>query len=176
MNHSFSKKKQSRGVLSVELAIVVPIVVLMLLGGIEFAQSLRVYESLVSINRQLNTALFRMCLTRAPAQVQACIDNELTRVAATAPLSLPNVRLMASRWNFDLGTCTMTHFGVAGATIPGYATPRVSAALPEMLQSCQDQGVMYFGEVVIVHLPLVPYISSILGIPSNGVYYVALGV
>lgn len=175
MNLLFSKNR-ARGVLSVELAIVVPIVIIMLIGGIEFAQSLRVYESLVSINRQLNTALFRMCRVAPPAQAQTCINDELARLAASVSLTLPNVRLIASRWQFDLGTCSMTHSGATGATIPGYGTTHITAALPEMLQSCQDQGVMYFGEVVVVHHPLVPSISSLLGIPSNGVYYVALGV
>ena len=173
MNPSPSTKR-SRGVLGVELAIIIPMLVLIFFGGLEFAHSLRIYEALTSINRQLNVRLFRGCL--ASLTPQTCIDNEIASVVSNTTLTLQGVRVMGSRWEYSLGACTMTHFGAGGAPIPGYATPRVTASLPEMLQSCQDQGVMYFGEVMVVYNPIIPAISSLLGVPSNGVYYVALGI
>lgn len=179
MNRSnyLASEKQTRGAAFVELAIVLPVLLVLILGGAELANSLRAYTRLTGIARELALAEFRTCSGRIDHA--ACLQGVVTAIESHASVAIPGVRIIAGRWQYDAvaSRCQQLASVPAGVTFPApHSTSnnsQIPALNPTFMSTCQEQGALFSSEVAVLYRPLVPGIASRIGF-TGGVYRASL--
>ena len=158
----------ARGVALVEIAILAPLLILLMVGGIEFVRALRLQTSLAYASRQLTIATLRECL--APAASSTCVADQ-TQLAFQASSSMVgDLRIMMSIWDYDpaLLVCQQRTWSDAGVTFsPPYQSfnlPNLDLSIPLVADLCRDEGVLVFGEASVEYEPLVPHIAGLFGL------------
>lgn len=101
---AFSSKcfnKSSAGSALIELALIVPIVVLLGFTCIEFARALRVQQAMSTVVNEAAKDTFRFCssIGLTQAATQSCLENVQRKVLAAANRYLPNLELRLSLYS-----------------------------------------------------------------------------
>ena len=160
-------KCNSYGIALVELAILAPLLLLLMVGGIEFVRALRLQTSLAYASRQLTIAALRECL--APAASTTCVADQTQLVFQASSNMGGGLRLMMSIWDYDpvLLECQQRTWSDAGITFgPPFQSnnlPNLSLSTPLIADLCRDEGVLAFGEALAEYQPLVPQIAALFG-------------
>lgn len=105
MNHFEPKLKiDERGVFLLELAIVAPLILLFVLGGVEFNAYLRAEQRLAVLTREASTAAFRECdrlAYAASASLERCLKREAYNSVQHARDAFGDVKIVLSVYAFE---------------------------------------------------------------------------
>lgn len=95
--------KKPLGSALIELAIVLPFLLLLFLGGTDLANLMNRYHDMTSLSRQIGAAALRLCASALPGtDTVNCLNNQVLQVIAPdASDILPGVKLAVSavHWN-----------------------------------------------------------------------------
>ena len=161
----YSPTGRVRGAAIVELALIVPLLLLLFFGGAEFAHSLRIYAKLTAVARELVLAEFRGCYARTDHAV--CLQSELNQLLPNTNLTISNIRLTATRWQYDsvTNTCQQLASVSGGVTFPppysSFNTSQIPSTDPVFVTTCQEQGLLFGSEVFVEHRPLIPGVGAL---------------
>ena len=164
---SWKNESRSAGSALVELVFVVPVLVVMLFGGIEYTRSLRMMSSLTNASKDITVNGVRRCVSATP--YANCLTTGVNHVYVShaGQGMLDGMRLTMSVWVYNAGVCAMVmeaHQGV-NFTAPflNYNQPQLNATDPDYLAICQTEGSIILGEAAAEFKPLMPGISSLFG-------------
>lgn len=161
----------------VEFAIVAPLFLLLIVGGIEFVRALRIQTSLAYASRQITIAALRECL--APSAPANCVTTQTTRVYQAGSAMVSGLRLMMSIWDYNTSTllCEQRSWSEAGVTFAPpydhYNYPSLDLSQTIISDLCRDEQVLAVGEAFVEYEPLVPEVARLFGLERR-VFRVAL--
>ena len=169
--------RNAHGAAFIELVIVLPVVLVLIIGGIELSNALRTYTRLTGIARELAFAEFRTCSGRLDHA--ACLQGVVVAIEGHASVTIPAVRIIGSRWQYDPGTSSCQQLASVPAGV-AFSAPhtasnssQIPAGDPAFLTVCQEQRTLFAAEVAVLHRPLLPSIASRIGF-AGGIYRASL--
>ncbi len=121
MNLLFFKNQKGNSLL--ELAIVLPILITLIYGGIEVSRSLSVMQKLTSLSREAASISYRECTLLAPETSRACVVNIVTHLGNDIQAVLPGAQLVVSIYRKDKVTpAFVRHFTAPVSSDAAYTT------------------------------------------------------
>jgi len=88
--------RSSSGLALVELILIVPFVLILVGGAVEFSRLMRAYATLNSVSREIVGAAYRECINQTPAAMNGCLQQvfNLANSTSTADNMLPNFTMI----------------------------------------------------------------------------------
>ena len=177
-----SSERSSRGAAYVELIIILPILVLIAFGCIEFSNAIRTQQALALIGREAGNKVFRRCADlNTSADLQECLQdryNELINASDNALLlrsqnPSQNLDVIVRLYKYD-NDCSSGPCPTLQAVYPLSATttkPGVQANSQFSNSDFLDSGgrfrgvldsnrVVVTGEVFLAYKPVIPFIGN----------------
>ena len=151
----------------VELAIVLPILVIVSFIGIEMSRSIQFSTASVTFSREIASLAFRNCagetLTSADAMVrtQLCIEAERARIEAVAREAFPGTELIVSFIAYDDTTSKFNLVSAQGVS-PAHTSTIAVGLGGSTVNGGLDNDVIKKHKLVVVGEAYVPY-QSVVG-------------
>ncbi|RMG45486.1 MAG: pilus assembly protein [Candidatus Dadabacteria bacterium] len=185
-------KTYESGSVLVELAIIIPLVVMFFYGGFEYSQLIQRQHTLVSISRQLGASALRLCGSRPPGTEPGgtveCLRNRIiSETAGQVAQILPGVRFVVTvvRWEDNPSTPSPGAYiqnpldvaaypeGTSGEIsretfFPDYPTPGKLAKL------LRDHKVLVYAEVFYRNEPIIAKIPLLANSLNRSMYAVSI--
>jgi hypothetical protein len=184
------KNSSHHGIALLELALVFPVILLMVCGGIELSRSMTTYSNMNSVIREITGVAFRDCAKLATGAVPTTMDlNEpvLKCLSATLSSSMPSVPPILPGANVILSVFRLDQTAPNNDTAPKAWPPvnsdpnkpgsRLSVGYfngvgSERYELLRQQVVLVYGEINYDYSPIIPFIAGIFGY-GNRSFYVA---
>lgn len=106
-----------RGIMMIELSVLVPFVLLIVFTAIEIAHYLRVHQAVTTMSREAANMAFRECSESTDTEVQNCLNSKRDKIVSAAKISLPG---------FDISNLRITFIREASADPSNPSVPPVS--------------------------------------------------
>lgn len=188
----------ARGAAYIELILVLPILILIVLGCLEFSNAIRTQQALAMISREAGNKIFRRCseINEASA-LQDCVRLGYSEVynSSTTALTLrtqdtaQRLDLIVGVYKYD-NDCTGNSCPTLDAVFPGTSInrPEIQASSRFSRSHFFDSGARYnqllgdnrvvvTGEVFLAYTPIIPFVGNLFFARGPGgrlLYEVAL--
>ena len=154
----------------VELALTLPVVLLLFFGVIEYARVLRLHQQVNGILREVAISSFREC--RSFVDPSACTTTEIGAILSQAGGQIAAGKVIASWRRFDSTTvpdsCPDIVPAISVGTYPG--STRVNPAASAFVQVCEDQEVVLTLEAFVPYQGLFSGLHGLFQIGSGAIY------
>ena len=169
MRESPTTQANESGVALIELAVVVGLFVMLILGGFEFSAALRKHEAASALSRQVAASGFRECSAESDDQVlAACLQGVIDRMTAFIGRSLPGTQIVLHSYRNDVPTSTCPATFSASALVSNGSLPSRVVVQDNTHQRTArvsiDSGTVCDNGVLIVAEVFVPYENGLFGI------------
>ena len=158
-----------RGQALTELALIFPLLLVFILGSVEFANLMMTALRTASLSREVANAGFRDCAALDGAQANTCLDNITNKVLSGAGLMMTSFNsrgsIIATIYKKDLNQPTTV---VAQKTKGAAHASRYGASSVDQNIMAQD-GRIVIGEVIYQYTPLttIKNILTLVGFPTE---------
>lgn len=169
MRESTTTLANDHGVALIELAVVVGLFVMLILGGFEFSAALRKHEAASALSRQVAASGFRECSAESDDQASAaCLQGVIDRMTAFIGRSLPGTQIVLHSYRNDVpsSSCPAT-FSPSAIVSNGSHSSRVvvqDATHHSSVRVSIDSGSVCDNGVLIVAEVFVPFENGLFGI------------
>ena len=193
-------RRGDAGVGLLELALILPFVLMVFCAGIEFSRAMSTYSRLNMLVREVARAGYSECAQIASpdyeismnAEVLTCLTNVVTATANVPEEILPGVKIAVSMYKWDpLYVSVDPHMPpyertrpIAKFSLPADFTGRFSESSfqpgppqpgPRSSRNAllENEKTLVYGEVEYSYQPIVPFIAQLFGFGISRTFYVA---
>lgn len=159
-----------------EFAILLPVVIIIVLAGLEYSHALKAHQRLNSVVRETAISLYRECLGSPldPAsQIETCTIAALDQVRQQTSGTIGNVRLVAIWRRYDgVQNPRCTLFAGPTTSGPSGSNTRINPVIGSFESVCQQQERLLTIEGFYAYTPLLGTLARFYGAWGGELYAV----
>ena len=177
-------RKSTSGLAVIELALILPAVVLIMLCGIEFARSFWFGQKVSYLTRELTRAEFRSISNLIEEDEGPFEEDEFDDELENAFVVFNDVNQIEEgidfhvtvfTWDKVTETCALSgHAKSAGSSRTSTINEGSFVADEDLNELCEDHMFLIFGEVWGEYIPMLGYVSEVFGYEGGTMYVSAM--